>query len=44
MELIKQLVDDGDRERVLDRKRIEGAVVDVEPLRSVWLLDEEDRG
>jgi len=44
MELIKQLVDDGNWVGVLDRDGVQLAVVDAEPPRSVCLFDEEDRG
>jgi len=43
MELVQQLVDDGDGERVLDGEGVQGAVVDAETLGSVSLPDEEDR-
>jgi hypothetical protein len=42
MELIEELVDDGNRECVLNRHRVEGAVVDAESPQVVWLLDEKD--
>ena len=44
VELVEQLVDDGNRERILDRERVERAVVDAETPRAVRLLDEDDRG
>ena len=44
MELVQQLVDDGDGERVLDGERVERPVVDAETPRPIRLLDEEDRG
>jgi hypothetical protein len=43
MELIQELVDDLNREHVLDRHRVEGAVVDAKSPRAVRLLDEKDR-
>jgi len=42
MELIQELIDDGDREDVLDGDSIEGTIVDAEALRSISLLDEQD--
>jgi hypothetical protein len=44
MELVQQLVDDGNGECVLDGERVERPVVDAEAPRPVRLLDEEDRG
>jgi hypothetical protein len=44
VELIQQLIDDWDWKSVLDRERVEGAVVDVEAPRSILLLYEEERG
>ena len=44
VELIQQLVDHGDGERVFDSERVERPVVNAEAPRPVRLLDEEDRG
>jgi hypothetical protein len=43
VELVQQLVDDRNWKSVLDGDGVEGAIVDVEPPRSIMLLDEEDR-
>ena len=39
MELVEEFVDDGNGERVLDGERVQSAIVDVEPPRSVCFLD-----
>ena len=44
VELVQQLIDDGDGECVLDCECIECPVVDIEMPRRVWLFDEEHRG
>jgi hypothetical protein len=44
VELVEKLVDDGDRERILDGEGVQGAVVDAKSPRAVSLLDEQDRG
>jgi hypothetical protein len=41
-ELVKELLDNGHGELVLDLHGVEGAVVDTQPLAAVGLLDEDD--
>jgi len=43
VELVEQLVDDGDRKRILDGERVQRTVVDAKAPCPVRLLDEDDR-
>lgn len=43
MELVEELIDDGDGEHIFGGERIQGAVVNIEAPGSVGLLDEENR-
>lgn len=43
MELVEQLIDNGDQKHVLDGERVQSIVVDAKAPRAICFLDEDDR-